>query len=105
LDRKGALEQMDNYSVIRIFGSKEKPTLLPCHITDILFVTEIVRQYNYWLHLFHEKRKKHFIPLPWKVGDFMLRNVKKFDEFATHFNNLNLRYAEILRGFNPNNFF
>jgi hypothetical protein len=25
LDRKGALEQMDNYSVIRIFGSKEKP--------------------------------------------------------------------------------
>jgi hypothetical protein len=44
LDRKGALEQMDNCSVIRIFGSKEKPCLLPCHITDIIFVTEITRK-------------------------------------------------------------
>ena len=58
LDRKGALEHMDNYTVIRIFGSKEKPSLLPCYITDIMFVTKITRQYNYWLHLFHEKRKK-----------------------------------------------
>jgi hypothetical protein len=58
LDRKGALEQIDNYSVIRIFGSKEKLSLLPCHITYIMFVTEIARKYNYWLHLFHEKRKK-----------------------------------------------
>jgi hypothetical protein len=102
LDRKGALEHMDNYTVIRIFGSKEKPALLPCHITDIMFVTEIARQYNYWLHLFQEKRKKQFIPLPWKVGDFVLRNVNKIDEFAAHFNNLNLRYVEILRGFDPN---
>jgi hypothetical protein len=58
LDRKGALEHMDNYTVIRIFGSREKPALLPCHITDIMFVTEVARQYNYWLHLFQEKRKK-----------------------------------------------
>jgi hypothetical protein len=57
LDKKGVLETMDDYSVIRIFGSKEKPALLPCHITNIMFVTEIARQYNYWLHLFHEKRK------------------------------------------------
>jgi hypothetical protein len=62
---------MDNYTVIRIFGSREKPTLLPYHIIDIMFVTEITRQYNYWLHLFQEKRKKQFIPLSWKVGDFM----------------------------------
>jgi hypothetical protein len=47
LDRKGTLEQMDNYTVIKIFGSKEKPVLLPCHITNIMFVTEIARQYNY----------------------------------------------------------
>ena len=58
LDRKGTLEQMNNYSLIRIFGSKENPTFLPCHITDIMFVTKIARQYNYWLHFFHEKRKK-----------------------------------------------
>jgi hypothetical protein len=57
------------------------------------------------LHLFHEKRKKQFIYLPWKVGDFVLRNVNKINEFAAHFNNLNLIYAESLRWFNPNNFF
>jgi hypothetical protein len=44
LDKKGALEAMDDYNVIRIFGSIEKTTLLPCHITDIMFVTKIARQ-------------------------------------------------------------
>jgi hypothetical protein len=43
--------------------------------------------------------------MPWKVGDFVLKNVNKIDEFATHFNNLNLIYDETLRGFDPNNFF
>jgi hypothetical protein len=40
LDRKGTLEQMENYSVIMIFGSKENLAFLPCHITDIMFVTK-----------------------------------------------------------------
>jgi hypothetical protein len=57
------------------------------------------------VHLFHEKRKKQVIPLPWKFGDFVLRKVNKIEEFRTHFNNLNLRYVEILRGFDRNNFF
>ena len=64
LEKKGTLEQMDTYSVITIFGSKENLSFLPCHITDKMFVTEIARQYNYWLHFFHGKRKKQFIPLP-----------------------------------------
>jgi hypothetical protein len=34
----------------------------------------------------------------------VLRNINKVDEFAAHYNNLNLRYAEKLRGFDPNNF-
>jgi hypothetical protein len=46
LDRKGALEKMENCSVIRIFGSNENPAFLPCHIIDTMFVTEISRQYN-----------------------------------------------------------
>jgi hypothetical protein len=58
LDKKGTLEHLDNYTVIRIFGSKEKPALLPCHITDIMFVAEVARQYNYWLHILQKKRKK-----------------------------------------------
>jgi hypothetical protein len=31
-----------------------------------------------------------------------LRIVNKINEFAAHFNNLNLRYGEMLRGFDPN---
>ena len=58
LDRKGTLEQKENYSVIMIFGSKENPVFLPCHIMDKMFVREIARKYNYWLHFFHGKRKK-----------------------------------------------
>jgi hypothetical protein len=49
---------MENYSVIMIFGSKENPNFLPCHIMERMFVIEITRQYNYWLYFFHEKRKK-----------------------------------------------
>jgi hypothetical protein len=43
--------------------------------------------------------------MPWKVEDFVLRNVNKIEEFAAHFNNLNLRYVERLRGFDPNGIF
>jgi hypothetical protein len=58
LDKKGTLEHLDNYTVIRIFGSTEQPALLPCHITDIMFVAEVACQYNYWFHLFQRKKKK-----------------------------------------------
>ena len=105
LDKKATLEQMDNYNVIRILSSKENPSFFPGHIYDKMFVIEIARQYNYWLHFFHEKRKKQFIPLPWKFGGFMFENVNKIDEFAGHFNNLNLIYVETLRGFDPNGIF
>jgi len=99
------LEQMENYSVIMIFVSKENHSFLPCHVTEKMFVKKIARQYNYWLHFFHEKRKKHFIPLPRKFGDFVFRNVNKIDEFTGHFDNLNLRYDERLRGFDSNGIF
>jgi hypothetical protein len=35
----------------------------------------------------------------------VFRNINKIDEFASHFNNLNLRYVERLRGFDPNGIF
>jgi hypothetical protein len=59
-----------------------------------MFVIEVGRQY--------EKPKKQFIPLPWKVRDFVFRSVNKINEFANHFHNLNLMYAEKIRGFDPN---
>jgi hypothetical protein len=105
LDRKGTLEIMENCNVIRIFGSKENPSFLMCHISEKMFVVEIARSYNYWLHFFHEKRKNQFIPLPWKVRDFIFRNMNKIDEFVGHFYSLNLKYVEKVKGFDPNGIF
>jgi hypothetical protein len=80
------------------------PTL-PCHISDIMFVAEITKQYTYWLHFFHEKRKKQFIPLPWEVGDFIFKNMNKIEKFVGHFHSLNLKYVEKVKGFDPNGIF
>jgi hypothetical protein len=105
LDKKGTLEHLDNYTVIRIFGSTEQPALLPCHITDKMFVTEVALQYSYWFHLFQRKKKKQFIPLPWKIEEFVLKDVNKIDDFARHSSISNLRYVEDIRGFDPYDIF
>jgi hypothetical protein len=55
LDKKGTLEQIENYNVIRIFGSKENHSFLPCHISKRMFFTEFARQDSFWLHFFHAK--------------------------------------------------
>jgi hypothetical protein len=65
----------------------------------------VARQYNFWLHFSQEKRKKQFIPLPWKIGDFIFRNINKIDEFASHFNNASLKYVEKIKGYDPKNIF
>jgi hypothetical protein len=96
---------MENHSVIMIFCSKENPSFLPYHVYDKLFITEVARQYNLWLHFFHEKWKNKFIPLPWKIGDFIFRNINKIDEFANHFSNVNPKYVENIKGFDPNKIF
>jgi hypothetical protein len=35
----------------------------------------------------------------------MFRNLNKIDEIASHFNNVNLKYAEKIKGFDPNKIF
>jgi hypothetical protein len=105
LDKKGTVQHLDNYTVIRIFGSMEQPALLPCHITDIIFIAEEACQYSYWFHLFQRKKKKQFIPVPWKIGEFVLKNINKFDDFAAHFSTSNLRYDEHIKGFDPYDIF
>jgi len=45
LDRKGTLEEMDNYNVIRILGSKQNPCFLSCHISSTMFFVGITREY------------------------------------------------------------
>jgi hypothetical protein len=64
LEKKGTIEKMENQIIIRIFFSKENPSFLPYYVPDKLFITEVARQYNFWFHFFHEKRKKRFMPLP-----------------------------------------
>jgi hypothetical protein len=69
LNRKGTLEQKENRNVLMIFGSKENPSFLPCHITDKMFVAEIARKYNHWLHFFNDKKNKTVHSLcPGKLG-------------------------------------
>jgi hypothetical protein len=65
----------------------------------------VLRKYNFWLHFFHEERKNQFIHSPWNIGDIMLRNINKIDEFANHFNNVNLKYVEKIKGFDPKRIF
>jgi hypothetical protein len=52
--------------------------------------------------LFSLETKKAFIPLPWKIGDFIFRNIIKIDEFSNQFHNLNLKYVQKIKGFDPN---
>jgi hypothetical protein len=105
LDKKGTLEQIENHNVIRIFGSKQNPSFIPCHISGTMFFAEITRQYTCWLHFFHEKRKRKFIPLPWKVGDFIVMNMNNTDSFVGHFHSFNLKCAEKVKGFDPDGIF
>jgi hypothetical protein len=35
----------------------------------------------------------------------MFKNINKIDEFANHFNNVNLKYVEMIKGFDPNKIF
>jgi hypothetical protein len=43
--------------------------------------------------------------MPWKIGEFVLKNVNKFDDFAAHFSISNLRYDEHIKGFDPYDIF
>jgi hypothetical protein len=43
--------------------------------------------------------------MPWKVRDFIFNNMNKIDEFVGHFHSLNLKYAEKVKGFDPNDIF
>jgi len=58
LNKRGTIEKMENYNVVRIYCSHEIPNFPPYYISDKIFSIHIARQYRFWFHLFHEKRKK-----------------------------------------------
>ena len=93
LNKRGTLEKMENYNVIRIFGSRESPFSLPYYILEKIFIIEVARKYKFWLHFFNEKIKRQFIPLPWKIREIILRGIAKIDEYSTHLDQFNLKHA------------
>jgi hypothetical protein len=102
---KELMKCLKEFIVIRLFGSEEKPFLLPFYVSDKLFVKEMCRQYKTWAHFFHDKRKKQFIPLPWKIGKFTVKHITHLNELAGHHEQLGLKEAKFVEGFDPDNKF
>jgi hypothetical protein len=57
------------------------------------------------LHFFHEKRKKQSIPLPWRIGEILLRGISKIDEFVDQLHQYNFKFTEEIKGFDPKHLF
>jgi hypothetical protein len=96
---------MEHFSIIRIYCSRERPTYLPYYVSDKMFVVEVCKQYRFWAHFFHEKRKRKFIPLPWKIGEITLKSTTNINEFSVQFDQFNLKVADEVKGFDPNQLF
>jgi len=105
LAEKGFFETMEDYSFMRSFSFQGKPFLLPFYVSNKLFVTEVCKQYMYWVHSFNEKRMKQFIPLPYRVGEVFFKNIYHLDEFAGQFDQLVLKEAKCIEGFDPSDLF
>ena len=95
----------EEFKVIRSFASEEKPFLLPFYTSDKLFVGEVCRQYKAWAHFIHDKRKKQFIPLPLKIGNFSVKHITHLNELAGHHEQLGFKEAKFVEGLDPNNKF
>jgi hypothetical protein len=70
---KGVFETLDDFSYIRLYDFQGKPSLLPFYVSNKLFTIEVCKQYKFWAHFFNEKRKKQFIPLPWRIGEIIVK--------------------------------
>jgi hypothetical protein len=60
-------------------------------VLDKLFFVEFYKQYKSKEHFFNEKRKIQFIPLSWKIGKIIVKNISHLDKLASHFDNLKLK--------------
>jgi transcription elongation factor GreA-like protein len=89
------------FTVIIIFGSKEKPFLLPFYTSNKISVGEVCRKYKTWAHFFHDKRKKQFISLSWKIGDYIVKHIIHLNELAKHHEQMGLKEAKPVEGFEP----
>jgi hypothetical protein len=105
LDKRGSFEAMEHFSIIRIYCSHERPSYLPYYVSDKIFVVEVCKQYRFWAHFFNEKRKRQFIPLPWKIGEMTVKNITHINEISVQFDQFNLKEANEIKGFDPSQLF
>jgi hypothetical protein len=105
LDKRGSFEAMEKFSIIRLYFSHEKPSYLPYYVLDKIFVVDIYREYKSLAHFFNEKRKRQFIPLPWKIGEITVKIITHIDEISIQFDQCNLNKANEFEGFNPSQLF
>jgi hypothetical protein len=82
---KGFFETLDDFSYIRPYDFQGKPSLFPFYVSNKLFTVEVHKKYKFWEHLFNEKRKKQFIPLPWRIVKIIVKNISPLGEFDVHF--------------------
>jgi hypothetical protein len=54
LDKRGSFEENENYSVIRVYYSRESLIYFPFYVLEKMFVLEVCRQYKFWACLFNE---------------------------------------------------
>jgi hypothetical protein len=58
-------------------------------------------QYKTWAHLFHDKRKKQFIPQPWKIGDCIVKHLTHLNELVEHHEKMGLKDVKLIKAFEP----
>jgi hypothetical protein len=73
----------------------------PFYVSDKIFMIEVCRKYRFWDNFFLQRKKKQFTVFPWKVGEIILRSTLKIDEFATQFDQYNLKLADLIKVFDP----
>jgi hypothetical protein len=68
LDRKGSFEAMENFSVIRLYYSHEKPSYLPYYVSNKIFIVEICKNINFGLTSLMRKGKNNSSHYHGKLG-------------------------------------
>jgi len=104
-NKRGSFEEIHHFNIIRIYCSHKKPSYLSYYVSDNMFLVEVCKQYRFWSHFFHEKRKNKFIPLPWKIWEIMLKNTAKLMNFSVHFDQFDLKKENEIKGFDHNQSF
>jgi hypothetical protein len=102
---KGVYIFEEKFTYIRLFGFEGKPFLLPCFVCDIFFIYELCRQYKVWSTFFDKKRKKQFIPMPFKIVGILVKSSSNLAEMVRYFDSFHMKEVEAHKGFDQEGIF